>query len=169
MVFIIGKSYKKSDVSAIFDEEDPKANLLFIKAVNDYSQGNFTVKLADNPVPIVFSYATNQRNTDCLLTVRMNNLSKASKIESKGYMEKSLDASLNTVLHGVAPKGSRPMRTSNKEISAWLTADNDVVIRSPYTIIAPMPKSRIGSPDGHWVFRVVDILPSMNAGDSYCG
>lgn len=144
----------KEQVQTILDEYDIKNNLLLLRSTSDYSQGNITVKLVDNPVPIVFTFAANQRNTDCVLTVRVNKLSKQSKIEQKTYMEKSLDASLNRTLRGEAPKGSRPMRTSNPEISAWLTQDNEVVIRSPYKIVSPMPKGRIADPDGVYVYRV---------------
>lgn len=143
-----------ADVSAIFDDNDPEASILYVSSANDYAQGNFTVKLADNPVPVVFVYASNQKTTDCMVTARINSLSKKTQISYQGYNPQTLDTSLNSTLFGVAPPDSRALKTSEPGISAWLQKDGQVVIRTRYTLLSPMPKSRIGSPDGTFVFKV---------------
>lgn len=140
------------DVVAQFDVDDPEASILYVNTTTDYAYGNFTVKLADNPVPLVFVYAANQRNTDCMVTVRLNSLSKRTAISHKPYNPRTLDASLNSTLFGVAPPNSRPLKVSHKDFSVWLQKNGQVVIRTRHTILSPMPKTRIGSPDGTFVF-----------------
>lgn len=140
--------------SMVYDEKDPDASLLYANALYDYSQGSFTVKLQDNPVPTVFTFAANQKQIDCLVTVRINKLSPKSKMSQEDYQTQTLDASLNSTLFGVAPKGGRALTTSSTGASAWLTEDGNVIIRTKYKILSPMPKSRIGSPDGTWVYKV---------------
>lgn len=159
--------WQRHDIKVQYNQEDIKASLLFINAMNDYSQGTFTVKLQENPVPFVFVYAANQRVTDCMTTVRIDKISAHTPIEHQAMTSnKTLNTSLNSTLYGVAPQGSRPLKTSDKDFTAWQLPNGKVVIRSQYTMLSPMPKERLKSPDGSIVF-VMDKSPSYLYKDGY--
>lgn len=159
--------WQKHDIKVQYNQDDIKASLLFINAINDYSQGTFTVKLQENPVPFVFVYAANQRVTDCMTTVRIDKISAHTPIEHQAMTSnKTLNTNLNSTLYGVAPQGSRALKTSDKDFSAWQLPNGKVVIRSQYTILSPMPKERLKSPDGSLVF-VMDKSPSYLYKDGY--
>ena len=118
------------------------------------AQGNIVVNLVKNPVPLVFSYVTNQRQVDCLLTVRLD---KASGLGSNPELTSigtgAMDTSLNSTLFGVAPKDSKTLRSSDSNVQAWQTQDRRVIIRTKYKLMSPGFTETLSSPDGMNVYR----------------
>lgn len=146
-----------SNVSVIENKEDmDSANFSIAPGDTPYPQGNITVKLRDNPVPMVFSYISNQREVDCLLTVQIDRPYSGAK-SSNNYVGAAsygaLDTSLNSTLYGVAPKDSKALVSSDPSVQAWKLSNGEVVIRTQYKLMSPPYKGVMTSPDGTLVYR----------------
>lgn len=150
----------RSEVNAVWHKNNPESNIIFVNSLSDYSQGSFTVKLDEHSVPLVFSYASNQKNIDCVVNVRINKRSPLNAKESTPIATASdigmspMDASLNSVLYGMAPQGAIALKSSSPAVQAWLDDKDNLIVRTKYQIRSPMPKSRLGYSDGTWVFKL---------------
>ena len=144
-----------SNLNMLFNENNPQESTFYVGSKYKYGAGNFSVKLYKNPIPLVFEYTTNQSVADCSVIVRMDTLSPDANIESRSYQGdiNTADKSLYSVLYGMQPKGSKPLKTS-AGASAWLTADNKVILRTKYQLISPEPYEYIHHADGTYIYKV---------------
>ena len=76
-----------------------------------------------------------------------------TEISGETIIASAMDSSLNSVLYGVAPTNSKPLRVSNPSAQAWLLDDNKVVIRTKYKLLSPAYESVSRSPDGTFVYK----------------
>lgn len=145
---------QEADISVIRDEKDPNVSSFSVNALTNHAQGNFVVKLKDNPVPVVFSFITNQKEVDCLLVAKLDKPSPDTDIKTETLRASAMDNSLNSTLYGVAPKGGRSLKVSDNSATVWLLEDGKVAIRTKYKLLAPAPISMTRSPDGTFVYKV---------------
>ena len=143
-----------SDITIIRDQDNPEVSTFHIQTNDNNGQGNFAVKLKDNPVPIVFSFVNSQREVDCLMVAKLDVPSPNADIKTQSLSASAMDSSLNSVLYGVAPKGSRALKLSTDAATAWQMEDGKVVLRTKYELLAPAFESVTRSPDGTRVYKV---------------
>ena len=143
-----------ADITIIKDSESPEVSTFHIQTNDNNGQGNFAVKLKDNPVPVVFSFVNSQREVDCLMVAKLDMPSPNADIKTQSLSVSAMDTSLNSVLYGVAPKGSKALRLSTDAATAWQTEDGKVVLRTKYELLAPAFESVTRSPDGTRVYKV---------------
>ena len=143
-----------SDITIIRDQDSPEVSTFHIQTSDNNGQGNFAVKLKDNPVPIVFSFVNSQREVDCLMVAKLDIPSPNADIKTQSLSASAMDSSLNSVLYGVAPKGSRALKLSTDAATAWQMEDGKVVLRTKYELLAPAFESVTRSPDGTRVYKV---------------
>lgn len=143
-----------ADITIVKDSESPEVSTFHIQTNDNNGQGNFAVKLKDNPVPVVFSFVNSQREVDCLMVAKLDIPSPNADIKTQSLSASAMDTSLNSVLYGVAPKGSKSLRLSTDAATAWQTEDGKVVLRTKYELLAPAFESVTRSPDGTRVYKV---------------
>ena len=146
--------YQDKELNIIKDDKDPNVSSFSINALTNYAQGNFVVKLAEYPVPIVFTFTSSQREVDCLVVAKLDQPSPNTDVKTETLSAAAMDNSLNSTLYGVTPKGGRSLKVSDNSAMVWLLEDGNVVIRTRYKIIAPAPISQSRSPDGTMVYKV---------------
>lgn len=144
----------KSNINIPIDTENPKASSFSINSSNPYNQGSFSVKLKGYDVPIPFSFVSNQKVSDCFVIAQINKAGPNTSVETNTLNPNAMSSELNSALYGVAPKDSRPLKTSDGSVSAWLLKDGDVLIRTKYRLMSPAPKASTRLPDGVMVFKV---------------
>lgn len=145
---------QETDVSIVRDEQDPNVSSFSMMPLNNNAQGNFVVKLHENPVPIVFSFVTNQKEVDCLVVAKLDQPAPNTDFKTETLQASAMDNSLNSTLFGVTPPNSKPLKTSTDAVTAWMTDSGDVILRMKYKLLSPAPKSMTRSPDGMNVYRV---------------
>ena len=142
-----------SDINIVRDTDNPEVSSFHVQTKNNYAQGNFAVKLKDNPVPIVFSFVTAQKEADCLMVAKLDKASPNTNIQTETLSTSAMSSELNSTLYGVAPNGSKRLKTSSNAATAWLLDDGKVVIRTKYQLLAPAFESVSRSPDGTHVYK----------------
>lgn len=159
MTDVYGKAWSidyiinSSDVKVVYDQENPEVSSFSVQSQSNNGQGNFVVKLKENPIPIVFNFINNQKDVDCMMTAKLTIPNPKTEISGETINASAMDSSLNSVLYGVAPTNSKPLRVSNPSAQAWLLDDNKVVIRTKYKLLSPAYESVSRSPDGTFVYK----------------
>lgn len=148
-----GEKSNNSDINVLRDTDNPEVSSFYVQAKNNYAQGNLAVKLKDNPVPVVFSYVTGQKEADCLMVAKLDKAGPNTNIQTETLSTSAMSSELNSTLYGVAPTGSKRLKTSSNAATAWLLDDGKVVIRTKYQLLAPAFESVSRSPDGTHVYK----------------
>lgn len=122
-----------------------------------YAEGNISVSLNGNDIPVVISYKANERETDCQVYIRMVDRTSPTN-KSYGIVNNTLDVSkadpvMYNVLHGVAPTNARLMKTDDNGVKVWLDDTGHFIIRTKYKIQNPEPISTVPSFDGYNVYK----------------
>lgn len=149
----IDYTVNNEDVEVVRDQSEAEVSVFHVTLKNPYSQGNFAVKLKGNPVPITFSYVTEQNKADCFTVAKLDKIAPNVNIQTQNLTTAAIDSSLNSTLYGVAPKNSKPLKVNGASAQAWMTEDGKVVLRTKYELLSPAYESVTRSPDGTYVYK----------------
>jgi intracellular multiplication protein IcmK len=126
---------------------DKKSNLLMIQATSLYNVGNLAVQLQGLATPVMVTLISGQKAVDYRIDLRV----PGNGPNAKALLGRSLPDNANpillSVLEGVAPEKSIPLKISGGAAQAWY-GDNHLYLRTRLTLISPAWIATMSSPDG---------------------
>jgi len=144
---------------------DKKTNTLFIQSTSAYNTGNLAIRLATLDTPVMLSLVSGQREVDYRidLQVRARGPNALAPIVDD-TLPNTPNASLLSILDGVAPPGSTELEVCGEFGRAWLTKGK-LIFRTQLTLLSPAWSETVSSPDGTHVYVMTPtplILASQN-------
>jgi len=112
--------------------------------------------LKDLNSTISIDFVPAQTEVDSRTEIRVQSRGPNTQMMAIG-LPSSLDTSLLSVLQGVAPSGTRELKTSTPAVQAWSTRDGSMYIRTRYKIMSPAFENVTSSPDGTYAYKMVPV------------
>lgn len=133
---------------------DGKSNIIFMQAVQAYSDGNMVVKLVGLPTPITLELVAGQPVVDYRVDLHVSGIGPFTKELPIGTtLPNSANQLLLGVLDGVAPAGSRFLVVHGTDSQAWLLGDR-IYLRTRLTVLSPGWVGKMVSPDGMQAYEL---------------
>lgn len=131
-------------------------NVLSLEPLNPVAYGNVAVSLEGLDTPVIFILSTGQAEVDLRVDARIPGLNpnRPASLSSATFSTTAhgLDDTTLLFVDGSPPKEAVPLKTSSRDIDAWLF-DDEVVVRTESQIIYPAFKASVTSSSGMTVYR----------------
>lgn len=131
-------------------------NILSLEPLNPVAYGNVAITLDGLDTPVIFILSTGQTEVDLRVDARIPGLNPhrvaKSAFTASNTTTHSLDDTTLLFVDGSPPQDAVSLKTSSREIDAWLFND-EVVIRTDAQVIYPAFKSSVTSASGMTVYR----------------
>jgi intracellular multiplication protein IcmK len=131
-----------------------------------FTHGGITVYLKKLAIPVVVTYVGGQPVVDQRLEVRVPMRGPNSVTPISVGVGPAANPSLLSLLDGVAPQGSKPLKVSSGAGQAWSIGNGRMFVRTPWTVISPGYVSGMKSADGTNVYEMEQVteLRAINGG-----
>lgn len=176
-VSLNGKFFKVNGDYSSSNEKNENAetsivkNILSIEPLSATAYSNVIVTLEGLDKPVILMLTTGQAEVDMRVDARVsgvnpNRVAKTTNASTIGATSTLDDAALLFV-DGTPPEAAQLMKTSKRDVDAWLYED-EIIVRTRNTVIYPAFKSSSMSASGMSVYRfdadVSDVIISDNYG-----
>ncbi len=112
-------------------------NVLTVVNNISYTKGNASVFLAEQNLPLMLTFTSNQEVNTSRLIIRLKQISPLTKQENiKPITAKGVDKALYQVADYQVPYGAKNLYLSHNVGSAWLK-DGYILLRTPYQLLSP--------------------------------
>lgn len=138
------------------DRPAPDGFMLSITPKGQFASGNLVLVLKDLNSTMSIDFVPAQKEFDARSEVRIQAKGPNTQLLAAGLPE-SLDTSLLSVLQGVAPSGTKELKTSSTAVQAWLTGSGDMYVRTRYRVMSPAFTQVTSSPDGTFAYKMVAV------------
>lgn len=130
-------------------------NVLSLEPLNPVAYGNVAVSLEGLDTPVIFILSTGQAEVDMRVDARIPGLNPHRTAKAFPTQTTTLhavdDATLQFV-DGAPPEGAASLKTSSREVDAWLYGE-EVIVRTDSQIIYPAFTASVTSSSGMTVYR----------------
>jgi intracellular multiplication protein IcmK len=128
---------------------DKKSNTLMVQARASYTYGNLAVKLVGLNTPVMLTLVPGQKVVDYRVDLRVEGLGPNAQPGMQGSgLPGQADQTLLNILDGVPPQGAKRLSVSNNIAQVWLVGDNNLYVRTEFTLLSPAWLSKMSSADG---------------------
>ncbi len=145
-------AYSIGDPSAFNIQWDRKGNTLLVQSSTFYKQSNLAVLLRDLNTPVMITLVAGQEAIDYRVDLRIPGVGPNAVIMQNGIPD-GANPILLDVLNGIAPKGSKELRTSGSDTRAWLLK-NKLYLRTSLNVISPGWQATMSSIDGTRAYQM---------------
>ena len=137
--------------------EKGKTNMVVISPLSNYGAANLVVTLAGLSVPVMLSLDTGRGSVDYWLAVGVPGRGPNAQydVTAGSSLAPTNDATVQGFLDGIAPRGARKVKTSNRDVEAWRFQDM-VYVRSPLELVSPAYVARAHHVSGVNVYTMAD-------------
>lgn len=128
---------------------DKKSNTLMVQARASYTYGNLAVKLVGLNTPVMLTLVPGQKVVDYRVDLRVEGLGPNAQPGMQGAgLPGQADQTLLNILDGVPPAGAKRLTVSNNVAQVWIVGDNNLYVRTEFTLLSPAWLSKMSSADG---------------------
>lgn len=145
-------AYSIGDPSAFNIQWDHKGNTVLIQASSFYKRSNLAVLLRDLNTPVMITLIAGQEAVDYRVDLRIPGIGPNALFIQNGIPE-GVNPVLLDVLNGIAPKGSKELKTSGGDCKAWLLK-NKLYLRTSLNVISPGWQATMSSIDGTRAYQM---------------
>lgn len=138
------------------DKPGPDGFVLSITPKGAFVSGNLVLVLKDLNSTISIDFVPAQKEVDSRSEIRVQARGPNTQLMAIG-LPSSLDTSLLSVLQGVAPSGTKELKTSTAAVQAWSTRDGRMYVRTRYKIMSPAFENVTSSPDGTYAYKMIPV------------
>lgn len=158
-----GAPWPVADVSWGGDFEvqtpDQGGHVIRISPLGGFKVGNMSLRLLELPTPVTFKLETRPERVDYRFDARMPVPGPNADIPVIEAPRQTVagDGSLISILDGVSPEGTSPLRVSGVDgrTSAYRNGDR-VFVRTPLKLLSPAWSEQVASADGMTVYVIPD-------------
>ena len=138
------------------DKPGPDGFVLSITPKGAFVSGNLVLVLKDLNSTISIDFVSAQKEVDSRAEIRVQARGPNTQLMSIG-LPNGVDTSLLSILQGVAPAGSKELRTSTSAVQAWSARSGAMYVRTRYRIMSPAFENVTSSPDGTYAYKMVSV------------
>jgi intracellular multiplication protein IcmK len=143
-----------------------ESNIIVVNPLMAHGASNLVVTLVNSPVPVIFTLQSGQAEVDFRMDVRLQQRGPNSTydIVSASMLPPTGDSHMIAFLDGVPPSGSRRVKTSHRDVEAWMFNDM-LYVRTRFELLSPAYVAKSSNVSGFNVFSLSES-PSIVISES---